>query len=122
MRIRLVAIPLAAMTLVAGCATMPSGPNVMVLPGPQKNFDQFQADQVSCQQYAQASIGGATAAQNAANSAVASAAVGTALGAAAGAIIGAAAGNAGAGAAWGAGTGLLFGSAAGSNASAKHPA
>ena len=102
--------------LVAGCATVPTGPNVMVLPGPQKSFEQFQADQMSCQQYAQASIGGASAQQNAANSAVGSAAVGTLLGAAAGAIIGSATGQAGQGAAIGAGTGLLFGSAAGSNA------
>ena len=94
---------------------MPSGPSVMVLPGPQKNFDQFQADQASCQQYAQASIG-ASAQQNATNAAVGSAAVGSLLGAAAGAIIGSATGQAGPGAAIGAGTGLLFGSAAGSNA------
>ena len=116
MRTRLAAIPLAAALLVAGCATVPSGPNVMVLPGPQKSMAQFQDDQMVCQQYASNAIGGQSAGDAAANSAVASAALGTALGAAAGAIIGSATGNAGAGAAWGAGTGLLWGSAAGSNA------
>ena len=116
MRTRIALLPLAAVVFVAGCATMPSGPNVMVLPGPQKSFDQFQADQGSCQNYAMAVIGGTSAQQNAANNAAANVAIGTALGAAAGAIIGAATGQAGQGAAIGAGTGLLFGSAAGSNA------
>jgi len=113
---RIALVPLAAVVFVAGCATVPTGPNVMVMPGPQKSFEQFQADQMSCQQYAQAAIGGASAQQNAENAAVGSAAVGTLLGAAAGAIIGSATGQAGQGAAIGAGTGLLFGSAAGSNA------
>jgi len=113
---RIAFVPLAAGLALAGCATLPSGPTVMVVPGPGKPLEQFQADQVSCEQYATASIGGSSAAVNAQNSAVGSAALGTALGAAAGAAIGAATGNAGAGAAWGAGTGLLFGSAAGANA------
>ena len=108
---RIALIPLAAALVIAGCATVPSGPNVMVMPGPQKSFDQFQADESSCRQYASAAIGGGDAAQNAQNSAAGTAVVGTLLGAAAGAAIGAATGNAGAGAAWGAGTGLLFGSA-----------
>ena len=101
---------------VAGCATIPSGPRVMVVPGAQKDFDQFRADQASCQEYAHVAIGGVSASDSAANSAAASAIAGTALGAAAGAIIGSASGNAGQGAAIGAGAGLLFGSAAGSNA------
>ena len=83
MRTRIALIPLAAVVLVAGCATVPTGPNVMVLPGPQKSFEQFQADQMSCQQYANAAIGGTSAQDNAANSAAASALVGTAIGAAA---------------------------------------
>ena len=100
----------------AGCATVPTGPNVMVMPGPQKTFDQFQADQASCQQYASASIGGSSAAANAQTSAADSAVVGTLLGAAAGAAIGAATGNAGAGRHGVPAPGLLFGSAAGANA------
>jgi hypothetical protein len=113
---RIAFLPLAAVVFVAGCATVPTGPNVMVLPGPHKSFEQFQADQVSCQQYAQAAIGGTSVQDNAANAAAANALVGTLIGAAAGAAIGGASGQAGQGAAWGAGTGLLFGSAAGSNA------
>lgn len=100
----------------AGCATVPSGPRIATMPGPNKSFEQFQADQASCREYAQASLGGRTPAENSANSAVGSAVVGSAIGAAAGAILGSISGNAGAGAAWGAGTGLLFGSAAGANA------
>jgi hypothetical protein len=114
---QLIAAPLALVLLASGCATLPSGPNVMVMPGSQKNQAQFQADQAACQQNAQAAIGGDSAAQAAANSAVASALIGTALGAAAGAIMGSAYGNAGPAAAWGAGAGLLYGSAAGANAS-----
>ena len=54
MLIRFALIPLTAVVFVAGCATVPTGPNVMVLPGAQKSFEQFQADQMSCQQYASA--------------------------------------------------------------------
>ncbi len=91
---------------------MPNSPAVMALPGSKKTFDQFQADDYACRDYAYRAIGGQTAQQAATNSAVASAAVGTAIGAAAGAAIGGSQG-----AAIGAGTGLLFGSAAGSSAS-----
>jgi hypothetical protein len=115
---RLVLAPLAVAALLAlsGCVTVPSGPNVMVLPGTQKPFDVFRAEDIDCRNYAMTSIGGQEGQQVAANSAVSSAAVGTLLGAAVGAAIGAPAGQAGQGAAIGAGTGLLFGSAAGSNA------
>ena len=106
-------LPLTAIVVLGGCVTVPTGPTVMVLPGPQKTLDQFQRDGMACQQYAQNLL--APAGVAAANNAAANAAVGTALGAAAGAIIGSATGQAGAGAAIGAGTGLLFGSAAGSN-------
>ena len=109
--------PVVLALFAAGCATLPSGPNVMVMPGAQKNVAQFQADQAACQQNAQAAIGGESASQAAANTAVASALVGTAIGAAVGAIMGSAYGNAGPAAAWGAGAGLLYGSAAGANAS-----
>ena len=106
---------LLVMGVVSGCVSLPTGPNVMVLPGSGKPFDQFQADDLVCRQYAQQSIGigpGQAAAQSTFNTA----AVGTLLGAAAGAAIGAAAGNAGTGAAIGAGTGLLVGTASGAQA------
>lgn len=100
--------------LVAGCVVMPTAPMVTVLPGSNKPFDQFHADDANCRGYAYSMVAGPS--QAATNTAAANAAAGTALGAAAGALIGSATGSAGAGAAIGAGTGLLFGSAAGANA------
>jgi hypothetical protein len=97
------------------CATMPTGPSVMSLPGEGKSFEEFRADDAECRYYAYQQIGGVAGQQAAENSAVRSAVVGTALGAAAGAAIGSASGNMGAGAAIGAGSGLLFGSAVGSS-------
>ena len=114
MRRFLIFLPFVAVALLSACATMPTGPSVMVLPGDGKSFDQFRVDDAICRQYATEQVGGAAGQQAAQQSAVTSAVVGTALGAAAGAAIGSASGNMGAGAAIGAGTGLLFGSAVGS--------
>ncbi len=116
MKVRAIALPLVATALLGACATVPSGPAVMALPGTGKSFDAFQRDGMACQQFASVAVGGAAPGQAAADSAVSSAVAGAAIGAAAGAIIGSATGQAGQGAAIGAGTGLLFGSAAGSNA------
>jgi outer membrane lipoprotein SlyB len=99
---------LALTLLVASCTTMPTGPTVMVLPGSNKSFDQFRADDMECRNYALQSVGGLTASQAATQSGVSSAVVGTVLGAAAGAAIG---GHEGAGV--GAGTGLVVGGLAG---------
>ena len=107
-----------AVVVMSGCATMPTGPSVMSLPGEGKSFDEFRADDAVCRQYAFEQIGGVSGQQAAQNSAVTSAVVGTAIGAAAGAAIGSASGDMGAGAAIGAGAGLLYGSAAGSSYSA----
>ncbi len=104
---------LCSVALLSACVTVPTGPSVMVLPGTNKNFDQFQADGYACTQYAQQVTGGAE--QAAANNATGNAVLGTLIGAAAGAAIGSVGGNAGQGAAIGAGTGLLFGSSAGAN-------
>ena len=113
----LVLLPLSALVVLGGCVTVPTGPAVRVMPGSGKSFDQFQADDASCRQYAYNSIGGPNAAKPGQDAAATNALIGSALGAAAGAAIGAATGQAGYGAAWGAGTGLVFGSAAGANAS-----
>lgn len=94
-----------------GCATAPTAPNVMVLPGSQKSPDQFQADANFCQQQAQTLL--ANDAQAANNQAVANAAIGTVVGAVAGALIGQGSYNPSAAAGWGAGTGLLIGSTVG---------
>ena len=98
--------------LLGACATVPTGPSVMVLPGGGKSFEQFQGDDAMCREWAYQQAG-TTPGQAANESGFTSALIGTVLGAAAGAAIGAAAGNPALGAAAGAGGGLLFGSAGG---------
>lgn len=97
--------------VLAGCATIPDGPGVMVLPGSTKSFDQFRADDGECRQYASSQVGGKTANKAAADSAAGSAIVGTAIGAAAGGLMGGSSG-----AAIGAGVGLAGGSLVGADA------
>ncbi len=104
--------------MLAGCATMPTGPSVAVLPGPGKPFEVFQADDFACRGWAQQQIGGASPSETANQSAVSGAAIGTIVGAGLGAAIGAATGNVGAGAAIGGATGLVGGTAMGSDAGA----
>src|SRR2546425_11649196 len=104
--------PVAVGLLMTACATVPAGPSVMVLPGNGKNFEQFQADDAVCRQWA-AQQTGTTTKQAATESAVSGAAIGTVLGAAAGAAVGAVAKSPGTGAAVGAGAGLLGGAAIG---------
>jgi hypothetical protein len=110
-------LPLSALVALGGCVTVPTGPAVRVMPGTAKSWDQFQADDANCRQYAYNSIGGPNAGQPGQDSAARDAAVAAAIGAAAGAAIGAVSGHAGPGAAIGAGSGLLVGSAAGANTS-----
>jgi hypothetical protein len=101
----------AAALAIAGCAQMPTGPSIAVMPAPGMPFEVFQQDNYVCQQYAQLAIGANP--NQVANEQVAKGAIaGTAIGAAAGALI---AGNSN-GAAAGAATGLLFGTAAGAGA------
>lgn len=116
---RQVVVTLLVAVVAGGCATLPTGPSVMVLPGAGKPFEQFQADDAECRQWAARSVGADpdTAAKQ---STISGAAIGTALGAAAGAAIGAAAGSPGRGAAVGAGVGLLGGSAVGADAGRVH--
>ncbi len=91
-----------ALTL-GGCASMPDGPSVMVLPGTGMSFEQFRQDDAQCRRYAMEQAG--LLAEGASDSAaVRSAAVGATIGAVAGAAIG---GRQGAGV--GAGTGLVVG-------------
>jgi len=98
--------------LLGACATVPTGPSVMVLPGSGKPFEQFQSDDAACRQWALHSVG-VTTQKAGTDSLVTGAVVGTAVGAAAGAALGAAAGNPAIGAAAGAGVGLLGGTAVG---------
>ncbi len=100
--------------VLAGCAVVPNGPSVRVMPAPGKPFEVFVAEDQYCQSYARQTLG--TSPQDAANTAaVGSAVAGTAIGAAAGALIG---GN-GRGAGTGAGVGLLLGSAVGGSESSR---
>ena len=103
---------LSGVLLLGACTVMPSGPNVMVLPGTGQSIERFREDDAICRQFAFVQIGGKDAQSAARESAVTSAAVGTAIGAVAGAAIG---GNS-QGAAVGAGAGLLLGSAVGGDA------
>ncbi|MFN3883727.1 MAG: hypothetical protein ACK4Q4_03080 [Rhodocyclaceae bacterium] len=98
--------------VLAGCASVPTAPSVLVLPGTGRTFEQFRADDVYCRDYAFQQIGGRSREQVAGSAAVQSAAVGTAIGAVAGAAIG---GRDAAGV--GAGMGLIVGSASGAEAS-----
>jgi hypothetical protein len=115
MKRNIVLLAVVGVVALSGCATVPAGPSVMVLPAPGKPFEEFQVDESACRQWASQQIGappGSPINQNAA----AGAAIGTLVGAGIGAAFGAAAGNTAAGAAIGAGTGLLGGAAVGSNA------
>jgi Glycine-zipper domain len=108
-------VTIAAGLLMTACATVPTGPSVMVLPANGKSFEQFQADDAVCRQWSLQQVG-TTPKQASVGSTVSGAAIGTAVGAAAGAAIGAAAGSPATGAAVGAGAGLLGGTAIGAGA------
>jgi len=100
-----------ALLVLGGCATIPAGPSVMVLPEPGKPFEVFQSDVAVCRQFAMQQI--QTAPNEIVNQNFAGgAAIGTVMGAGLGAAIGAASGNAAGGAAIGAGSGLVAGTAA----------
>jgi hypothetical protein len=98
----------AACLLLVACASAPTAPSVMVLPGSGRSFDSFRADDDTCRHYALEQTGGSSAQQRGREAAVTSAAAGTAIGAVAGAAIGGQQG-----AAVGAGSGLIVGSAVG---------
>jgi hypothetical protein len=107
-------LKLTPLLFLVACASTPTGPNIMVLPGSGKSFDQFRFDDHECRQYAHLQSGGNAPDQAAASSGVASAAVGAAVGTVAGAALG---GSRGAGV--GAGLGLATGAAAGTGAAAQ---
>ena len=97
-----------AVVALSGCATIPTGPSVTVFPGPGKSFDAFQADDLTCKQWANQQI--KMSPNNAANLYLAAGAVlGTIIGAGLGAATGGAYGNPGAGAAIGAASGFVGG-------------
>jgi outer membrane lipoprotein SlyB len=107
-----IALGLLVVVLASACASVPSGPSVMVLPGSGKDFNQFQVDDTDCRQFASQQVGTSVNESGAKNTAT-GAVVGTVIGAALGAAIGAAAGSPATGAAVGAGAGLFGGTAVG---------
>ena len=107
-------LSLLVLLAVSGCATLPTGPRVRVLPAPGKSFETFMVEDNICRQWAGQQVG--ISAQDTANQTAATSAIlGTAVGAGVGAALGAVAGDAGAGAAIGGGSGLLFGAASGAS-------
>ena len=103
---------LAVTVAVGACVAPPVAPTIPVVPGPNKQFSAFAADQAMCQQYA----AGQTAPQAyaATNQAVGGAILSTALGAGLGAAIGG-----GHGAVIGAASGATFGTVVGAGGAKK---
>jgi len=104
---------LLTLLILGGCVSVPNGPRSMALPGTGKTFEQFQADDVICRQYALDQNGGVTPNQAGNNSFATTAVVGTLIGAA----LGAATGGRGRDIGGGAAAGLVVGSVVGANAS-----
>lgn len=73
--------------LLGGCATLPQGPTVAVMPGPGKPFDRFRYDDMVCRQYARAQVGG-NPNEIAQQQVISGAVVGGALGALGGILLG----------------------------------
>ncbi len=101
---------LLAPLMITACSSVPTGPSVNVMPGPNATFEQFKADDQQCRDYALDRVGDDPSSYDTAST-VKSAAVTTAIGAAAGAAFDH--GHA-RGAAVGAGAGLLLGTLGGS--------
>ena len=71
--------PLAVLLAVGGCATLPTGPSVTVLPAQGKSFEAFRGEDESCRQWAEKRLGAPVQEihdQNVATGAVAGTAVG----------------------------------------------
>ena len=101
---------MAAVLALSACAPTVMAPTVPVMPGSNKPFDQFAADQQTCQGYANSQTAPLAAQAN--NQAVGTALLTTALGAGLGAAVGG-----GRGAAIGAASGAVVGSSIGAQGS-----
>ena len=101
------AMTVSALALLGACATIPTAPSILALPGTNRSFESFRADDQDCRLFASRQI-----TVQVPEPGVQSAVTGTAIGAVAGAAIGDQQG-----AAVGAGTGLLMGSAVGAESS-----
>ena len=105
--------------LFVGCASVPLGPSVTVMPTPGKPLQMFQAEDRECREWALQQIGGQEAVDAANQRSAGHAIIGTLIGAAAGALIGGGVDQVGAGAAIGAGAGLVGGVASGASSAAQ---
>jgi hypothetical protein len=108
----MILLVLLSLLMIGGCATVPTGPSVMVLPSTDKPFEVFQAEDAACRQWAAQQIG-LSPQQMVEKNTVSGAVVGTIIGAGLGAAIGSTTGDAGAGAAIGGASGLVLGTASG---------
>lgn len=105
----------AALLALTGCAQMPTGPSVAVMPGPHKPFEVFVQDDRVCRDWAQSSSGSTPGRDAAGERFVGSAVTGAVLGAAVGAMAGGGHGSVGVGAA----VGGTIGAAAGADQSSQ---
>jgi hypothetical protein len=111
---KLILVPL---VVLAGCASVPEGPGVMVLPGSGKSFEHFRFDDHECRQFASSQVNGTSPNGAAADAAARSTAAGAVIGGLAGAAIGGNSGGLAAGAALGGAGGALAGTGAGNQSS-----
>jgi hypothetical protein len=102
---------LLALVALGSCATIPTGPSVMVWPSPGKPLEVFQSEDAVCRQWASQQAG-AQPSDTGYQFLASGAAVGSMLGAGLGGAIGAASGQFGSGLAIGAASGAIFGTAA----------
>ena len=107
----------ASVLLLAGCASTPSGPGVMVLPGSGKSFEHFRFDDHECRQFASAQVNGETPNGASMDAGARSAAAGAVIGGLAGAAMGGTGNSLAAGAALGTAGGALVGTGTGSQSS-----
>lgn len=83
-----VLLALSVPLLFTGCASLPTGPSVMALPGTGQSFEKFRYDDAACKQFATAQIGGTSANEESKQSFTRNAVVGTMIGTAIGAAAG----------------------------------
>ena len=107
----------ASLLVLAGCASTPSGPGVMVLPGTGKSFEHFRFDDHECRQYASLQVNGETPNSVSMDAGARSAAAGAVIGGLAGAALGGNGNALAAGAALGGAGGALVGTGTGGQSS-----
>ena len=110
MKSRVGFLAVAGVLLLQGCAEVPQGPTVQVLPRRGKPFEAFAQDEAVCRQYAASAVQGQ--AERANTRAIGGAVLGTVLGAGLGAAVGG-----GRGAGIGAGAGAVVGTGVGASGS-----